>query len=189
MSKGLGHQLLRGALLLGGGLLTGAPARAQYAAPGFPMLPLHRPLPPPGPPPEDPAHLPRFWHEPNAERQLAGRNRFFELVMARAEYPEAAKPPAAQPAVAMPTGRLFVVLLVGPDGSVHQPPRISRRELEQPESAYPPAAIRALDQEAQRVLGGLHFVRSRAALDSLVVPMRFQTREAGPAPRPQPAGK
>ena len=187
MSKGLGHWLRRGAWL-GGSLLAGAPARAQYAAPGFPMLPLHRPLPPPGPPPEDPANLPRFWHERDAERQAAGRNRFFELVMARAEYPDAARPPAAQPALAMPTGRLLVVLLVRPDGSVRQPPRISRRELAQPESSYPPAAIRALDAEAQRVLGSLHFVRSRVALDSLVVPMRFQTREPGAAPSPPPAG-
>jgi hypothetical protein len=168
-----------------GGLLAGGPACAQYAAPGFPMLPLHRPLPPPGPPPEDPANLPRFWHERDAERQAVGRNRFFELVMARAEYPAAAKPPATQPTVAMPVGRLLVVLQVRADGSVRQPPRISRRELEQPESTYPPAAIRALDQEAQRVLGSLHFVRSRATLDSLVVPMRFQTREADPVPRPQ----
>jgi hypothetical protein len=60
-----------------------------------------------------------------------------------------------------------------PDGSVRQPPRITKRELARPEADYPPAAIKALDAEAQRVLGALRFVRSKSLLDSLLVPMRF----------------
>jgi hypothetical protein len=58
---------------------------------------------------------------------------------------------------------------------VRQPPRIVRRELARPEADYPPAALRALDAEALRVLGALRFVRSAAAQDSLLVPMRFIT--------------
>jgi hypothetical protein len=50
---------------------------------------------------------------------------------------------------------------------------VVRRELTLAESAYPPAAIQALDAEAQRVLGALRFVRSKSVQDSLVVPMRF----------------
>ena len=172
----MSNRILR-LVLLGGGLLAAGAARAQYAAPGFPMLPVHRPagLPEAATEPEDPANptLARFWHEADPARKATGRTKFFELVMTRAKYPEAARPPKSQPNALMPTGRLYVVLLVQRDGSVRQPPRIRRRELEQPVGDYPPASIRALDNEAQRVLGSLHFVRSRSALDSLVVPMRF----------------
>jgi hypothetical protein len=73
----------------------------------------------------------------------------------------------------MPTGRLAVRVLVRPDGSVRQPPRVVKRELMLPESSYPPAAIQALDAEAQRVLGALRFVRSKTVQDSLLVPIRF----------------
>ena len=64
-------------------------------------------------------------------------------------------------------------VLVRPDGSVRQPPHVTKRELALPESSYPPAAIAALDAEALRVLGALRFVRSKSVQDSLVVPMRF----------------
>ena len=162
--------------LLGACLLAAEAARAQsgYAAPGFPMLPLGRPQPAAADPPKlaSPV-LPRFWHETDPARQASGRDQFFEFVSAQAQYPEAARPAAGRPADLMPTGRIFVSLQVRPNGSVRQPPRIARRELAQPEAAYPPAAIRALDAEAQRVLGALRFVRSPAAQDSLVVPMRF----------------
>ena len=73
----------------------------------------------------------------------------------------------------MPTGRLLVSVLVRPDGSVRQPPRVTKRELTRPESDYTPTALQALDAEAQRVLGALRFVRSKTLQDSLVVPMRF----------------
>ena len=160
--------------LLGALLLTAGAAQAQYAAPGFPMLPHGRPLPPAAAPPRlQSAVLPRFWHETDPARQEAGRDQFFEFVSAQAQYPAAARPAADQPAALLPTGRLFVSIQVRPNGSVRQPPRITRRELPQPEAAYPPAALRALDAEAQRVLGALRFVRSPAAQDSLVVPMRF----------------
>ena len=162
--------------LLGALLLAGGAARAQdgYAAPGFPMLPHRRPRPPVVEPPKlaSPV-LPRFWHETDAERQAAGRNKFFEFVSAQAHYPAAARPAAGQPTDLMPTGRLLVSVRVRPNGSVIQPPRIARRELSRPEADYPPEALRALDAEAIRVLGALRFVRSAAAQDSLVVPMRF----------------
>lgn len=163
--------------LAGSGLLAGHAARAQtgeYAAPGFPMLPQRREPPPaPGPPKLASPVLPRFWHEPDPERQSAGRNKFFDFVSAQAKFPEAARPTAAQPNALLPTGRLLVSVQVRPDGSVRQPPRVTRRELAQPETAYTPAALRALDAEAQRVLGALRFVRSKAAQDSLLVPIRF----------------
>ncbi|MFD1470367.1 hypothetical protein ACFQ48_19220 [Hymenobacter caeli] len=165
-------------LALGGGLLlAGPPARAQtgeYAAPGFPMLPQRRAVPP------APAEarlrspvLPRFWHEADPDRQAAGRTQFFDFVSAQAKYPEAARPPKNQPAAPLPTGRLLVRVLVRPDGSVRQPPRVTRRELARPEAEYRPAALQALDAEALRVLGALRFVRSKAVEDSLVVPIRF----------------
>ncbi len=159
--------------LLGALLLAAGAAQAQYAAPGFPMLPHRRPLPPTDAPVLRSPVLPRFWHETDPTRQATGRDQFFEFVSAQAQYPEAARPAADQPNVLMPTGRIFVSIQVRPDGSVRQPPRIARRELTEPEAAYPPAAIRALDAEAQRVLGALRFVRSPATQDSLVVPMRF----------------
>ncbi|TPG63555.1 hypothetical protein [Hymenobacter nivis] len=163
-----------GLLLAGSALLAARPARAQYAAPGFPMLPQRREPPPaPGPAKLVSPVLPRFWHEPDPERQAAGRNKFFDFVSAQAKFPEAARPTAAQPNALLPTGRLLVSVQVRPDGSVRQPPRVTKRELAQPESAYPPAALRALDAEAQRVLGALRFVRSKATQDSLLVPIRF----------------
>lgn len=166
-----------GLLLLGAGLLAGRPARAQtgeYAAPGFPTLPQRREPPPaPGPPRLASPVLPRFWHEADPERQTAGRNKFFDFVSAQAKFPEGARPPKNQPAALLPTGRLLVRVLVRPDGSVRQPPRVTRRELARPDADYPPAALRALDAEAQRVLGALRFVRSKAVADSLVVPIRF----------------
>lgn len=158
---------------LGIALLTAGVAQAQYAAPGFPMLPqgwlpvakatarLQSPV------------LPRFWHEADPGKLMAGRTEFFEFVSGHAIFPEAARPTPEHPEVPLPTGRLFVRVLVRPDGSVRQPPRVTRRELALPESSYPPAAIQALDAEAQRVLGALRFVRSKSVQDSLVVPMRF----------------
>lgn len=166
-----------GLLLLGAGLLAARPARAQtgeYAAPGFPMLPQRREPPPaPGPPKLASPVLPRFWHESDPERQSAGRNKFFDFVSAQAKFPEGARPTAARPNALLPTGRWLVSVQVRPDGSVRQPPRVTKRELAQPESAYLPAALRALDAEAQRVLGALRFVRSKAVQDSLLVPIRF----------------
>ncbi len=164
-------------LLLGALLLAGGAARAQtgeYAAPGFPMLP-RRPLPAPAkePPKLVSPVLPRFWHEPDPGRQSEGRTRFFEFVSGQARFPAGARPTAARPNAPLPTGRLFVRVLVRPDGSVRQPPRVTKRELARSESDYPPAALRALDAEAQRVLGALRFVRSKALEDSLVVPIRF----------------
>lgn len=164
-------------LLLGALLLAGGAARAQtgeYAAPGFPMLP-RRPLPAPakGEPRLLSPVLPRFWHEPDPGRQSEGRTRFFEFVSGQARFPAGARPTAAQPNAPLPTGRLLVRVLVRPDGSVRQPPRVTRRELARPDADYPPAALRALDAEAQRVLGALRFVRSKATEDSLVVPIRF----------------
>ena len=162
--------------LLGALLLAAGAAQAQdgYAAPGFPMLPHRRPLPPATTPqPLRSPVLPRFWHETDPTRQATGRDQFFEFVSAQAQYPESARPAPGQPNVLMPTGRIFVSIQVRPNGSVRQPPRITRRELTEPEAAYPPAAVRALDAEAQRVLGALRFVRSPAMQDSLVVPMRF----------------
>ncbi|WP_223649755.1 hypothetical protein [Hymenobacter psoromatis] len=165
--------------LLGALLLAAGAAQAQegYAAPGFPMLPHRRPLPPAADAPvlRSPV-LPRFWHEPNPDKQLAGRTRFFDFVMAQAHFPDAARPGPGQPAALLPTGRLFVSVQVRPDGSVRQPPRVTRRELTRPTADYPPAAIQALDAEALRVLGALRFARSPAAQDSLVVPMRFITQ-------------
>ena len=154
-------------------LLMAAPARAQYAAPGFPMLP-HGRLPVVVAPArlQSPI-LPRFWHEADAGKLEAGRTAFFTFVSEHAKFPDGARPTAAQPQAPLPTGRLLVRVLVRPDGSVRQPPRVMRRELARPESDYPPSAIQALDAEAQRVLGALRFVRSRAVQDSLVVPMRF----------------
>ena len=162
--------------LLGALLLAAGAAQAQYAAPGFPMLPHRPPLPPAAAPVLRSPVLPRFWHETDPAKQLAGRTRFFDFVMAQAHFPDAARPAPGQPAALLPTGRLFVSVQVRPDGSVRQPPRITRRELTRPTPDYPPAAIQALDAEALRVLGALRFARSPAAQDSLVVPMRFITQ-------------
>ena len=166
-----------GLALMGAALLAAGAARAQtgeYAAPGFPMLPQRREAAPaPGPPKLASPVLPRFWHEPDPARQSAGRDQFFDFVSAQARFPEGARPPKDQPAALLPTGRLLVRVLVRPDGSVRQPPRVTRRELARPDADYPPAALRALDAEALRVLGALRFVRSKALADSLVVPIRF----------------
>lgn len=162
-------------LLLVGGILASGAAHAQtgeYAAPGFPMLQQRREKPVAPPRLASPV-LPRFWHETDATKQAAGRSQFFEFVMQQAHYPDAARPPKEHPEALLPTGRLLVSVRIRPDGSVRQPPRISKRELARPESDYTPAAIKALDMEAQRVLGALRFVRSKSLVDSLVVPMRF----------------
>ena len=161
-------------LILGGcALLMAGPARAQYAAPGFPMLPQGR-LPVVAAPArlQSPI-LPRFWHEADPGKLASGRTEFFAFVSEHAKFPDGARPTPAHPKAPLPTGRLFVRVLVRPDGSVRQPPRVTRRELALPESAYAPSAIQALDAEAQRVLGALRFVRSKSVQDSLVVPMRF----------------
>ncbi|MFC6223193.1 hypothetical protein ACFP2F_08060 [Hymenobacter artigasi] len=159
--------------LLGSALLAAGTAHAQYAAPGFPMLPQGRlPVAKVAAKLQSPI-LPRFWHEADPAKLVAGRTEFFAFVSEHAKFPDGAKPTAAQPKAPLPTGRLLVRVLVRPDGSVRQPPRVMRRELALPESAYLPSAIQALDAEAQRVLGALRFVRSKSVQDSLVVPMRF----------------
>jgi hypothetical protein len=158
-------------LVLAGGIMASGVAQAQYSAPGFPMLPQHR-LPPEPEPAPDPTALPRFWHETNPAKKEAGRNQFFEFVMAKAEYPAAARPPKGHPEIPMPTGRLVISVLVRSDGSVRQP-RVAKRELALPEASYTAASIQALDAEALRVLATLHFVRSKVPVDSLLVPMRF----------------
>ena len=162
--------------LLGALLLAAGAARAQYAAPGFPMLPHRRPLPPADAPVLRSPVLPRFWHETNPDKQLAGRTRFFDFVMAQAHFPDAARPAPDQPAALLPTGRLYVSIQVRPNGSVRQPPRVLRRELARPPTHYPPPPHQAHDNQALRVLGALRFARSPAAQDSLVVPMRFITQ-------------
>ena len=164
-----------GLVWLGSVLLLAAPAaRAQYAAPGFPMLPQGRlPVVAAAPARLRSPILPRFWHEADPAKLATGRLEFFAFVSKNAKFPDGARPTPAQPGAPVPTGRLLVRVLVRADGSVRQPPRITRRELALPESAYPPAVIRALDAEAQRVLGALRFVRSKATQDSLVVPIRF----------------
>jgi len=164
--------------LLGAGLLAGSAAHAQqgYAAPGFPMLSHRRSLPPTaGPRPLASPVLPRFWHEPDPTRQAEGRDKFFRFVSDQATYPAAARPAPDRPQDLLPTGRILVSVRIRANGSVRQPPRIVRRELARPEADYPPAALRALDAEALRVLGALRFVRAPAALDSLLVPLRFIT--------------
>ena len=154
-------------------LLVAETAHAQYAAPGFPMLPQGRlPVAKVVAKLQSPI-LPRFWHEADPGKLSAGRTQFFEFVSEHAKFPDAARPTPDHPEAPLPTGRLFVRVLVRPDGSVRQPPRVTKRELALPESSYPPAAIQALDAEAQRVLGALRFVRSKSVQDSLVVPMRF----------------
>jgi hypothetical protein len=158
---------------LGSALLLVLPARAQYAAPGFPMLPQGRLPVAKAPAKLQSPVLPRFWHEADPAKLAAGRTQFFEFVSANSTFPVGARPTPDQPDVSMPTGRFLVRVLVRPDGSVRQPPRIVRRELALSESSYPPAAIKALDVEAQRVLGALRFVRSKATQDSLLVPIRF----------------
>lgn len=163
-----------GLIWLGGALLATSPARAQYAAPGFPMLPQGRLQPVVKAPAKlQSPILPRFWHEADPGKLAAGRTEFFTFVSEHARFPDGAKPTAAQPKAPLPTGRLLVRVLVRPDGSVRQPPHVLRRELSLPESAYLPSAIQALDAEALRVLGALRFVRSKSVQDSLVVPMRF----------------
>jgi hypothetical protein len=158
---------------MGSALLLARTAHAQYAAPGFPMLPQGRlPVAKAVARLQSPI-LPRFWHEADPGKLAAGRTQFFEFVSDHAKFPDAARPTPEHPEVPLPTGRLFVRVLVRPDGSVRQPPRVTRRELALPESSYPPAAVAALDAEAQRVLGALRFVRSKSVQDSLVVPMRF----------------
>jgi len=165
--------------LLGALLLAAASVHAQagYSAPGFPMLPHRRPLPPAGPvvPKLASPVLPRFWHETDPARQASGRDQFFQFVSEQAHYPPGARPAPDRPQELLPTGRLLVSVRVRANGSVRQPPRIVRRELARPEADYPPAALRALDAEALRVLSALRFVRSAAAQDSLLVPMRFIT--------------
>ena len=165
--------------LLGALLLAAMSAHAQegYAAPGFPMLPHRRPQPPAGPAAPRLASpvLPRFWHETDPARQASGRDEFFKFVSEQATYPAPARPAPDRPQDLLPTGRLLVSVRVRANGSVRQPPRIVRRELARPETDYPPAAVRALDAEAIRVLSALRFVRSAAAQDSLLVPMRFIT--------------
>lgn len=166
-------------VLLGACLLASYAARAQqgYAAPGFPMLPHRRPQPPaePAVPRLASPVLPRFWDETDPGRQADGRDQFFKFVSEQAHYPEAARPAPSRPQDLLPTGRILVSVRVRANGSVRQPPRIVRRELARPEADYPPAALRALDAEALRVLGALRFVRSAAPQDSLLVPMRFIT--------------
>lgn len=162
-----------GLVWLGSALWLATPAQAQYAAPGFPMLPQGRLPVAPAPARLQSPVLPRFWHEADPAKLAAGRTKFFEFVSANSTFPEGARPTPGHPEIPMPTGRLVVRVLVRPDGSVRQPPRVAKRELALPESSYPPAAIRALDAEAQRVLGALRFVRSRATQDSLLVPIRF----------------
>ena len=158
---------------LGSALLAAGTAHAQYAAPGFPMLPQGRLLVAKAVVRLQSPILPRFWHEADPGKLAAGRTQFFEFVSKYAIFPDGARPTPAHPDAALPTGRLFVRVLVRADGSVRQPPRVTRRELALPESSYPPAVIQALDAEAQRVLGALRFVRSKSVQDSLVVPMRF----------------
>jgi hypothetical protein len=162
-----------GLVWFGSALLLAAPACAQYAAPGFPMLPPGRLPVAKAPAKLQSPVLPRFWHEADASKQAAGRTQFFEFVSAHAKFPDGARPAPEHPETPLPTGRLMVRVLVRPDGSVRQPPLVTKRELALPESSYPAAAIRALDAEAQRVLGALRFVRSKATQDSLVVPIRF----------------
>ena len=160
-------------VFMGSALLVAGTAHAQYAAPGFPMLPQGRlPVAKAVTKLQSPI-LPRFWYEADPGKLAAGRTQFFEFVSKHATFPDAARPTPKYPEAPLPTGRLFVRVLVRPDGSVRQPPRITRRELALPESSYPAAAIQALDAEAQRVLGALRFVRSKSMQDSLVVPMRF----------------
>ena len=144
-----------------------------YAAPGFPMLQQRHAKAALVPAKLASPVLPRFWHETDAGKKASGRSQFFEFVMQQAHYPDAARPTKDQPNALMPTGRLLVSVQVRPDGSVRQPPRIAKRELARPESDHLPASIKALDAEAQRVLGALRFVRSKTLVDSLVVPMRF----------------
>jgi hypothetical protein len=164
--------------LLGAMLLAAEATRAQqgYSAPGFPMLPVRRPLPPAEvvPPLASPV-LARFWHENDPGRQATGRDQFFKFVSEQAHYPPAARPAPDRPNDLLPTGRILVSVQVRANGSVHQPPRIVRRELARPEADYPPAALRALDTEALRVLSALRFARSKSVQDSLLVPMRFIT--------------
>ena len=158
---------------LGSALLVAGTVHAQYAAPGFPMLPQNRlPVARAAAKLQSPI-LPRFWHEADPGKLATGRTEFFGFVSEHARFPDAARPTPAHPEAPLPTGRLYVRVLVRPDGSVRQPPRVTRRELALPESDYLPAAIQALDAEAQRVLGALRFVRSKALQDSLVVPIRF----------------
>ena len=162
---------------LGGALLAAGTAQAQYSAPGFPMLPQGRPQPAAKVVPRLlSAVLPRFWHETDVSKHSAGRTKFFEFVSAQAKFPDGARPGPGQPEALLPTGLWLVRVLVRPDGYVRQPPLVTRRELPRPESSYPPAALRALDAEAQRVLGALRFVRSKTLVDTLVVPMRFLTQ-------------
>jgi hypothetical protein len=162
-----------GLVWLGSVLLAAPATHAQYAAPGFPMLPQARLPVAKAPARLQSPILPRFWHEADPARLAAGRTRFFEFVSANSTFPEGARPSPGHPEGPMPTGRLAVRVLVRPDGSVRQPPRVVKRELMLPESSYPPAAIQALDAEAQRVLGALRFVRSKTVQDSLLVPIRF----------------
>jgi hypothetical protein len=162
-----------GVLLWGCALLAARSARAQYAAPGFPMLPQARLVVVKAPVKLQSPILPRFWHEADPGKVAAGRTAFFEFVSQHSIFPEGARPSPDHPEMPMPTGRLVVRVLVRPDGSVRQPPLVIKRELALAESSYSAAAIRALDAEAQRVLGALRFVRSRATQDSLVVPIRF----------------
>ncbi|MEJ7663493.1 MAG: hypothetical protein WKG07_30070 [Hymenobacter sp.] len=58
-------------------------------------------------------------------------------MMAQAHFPDAARPAPGQPAALLPTGRLYVSVQVRPNGSVRQPPRITRRELARPTADYP----------------------------------------------------
>ena len=162
-----------GLIWLGSVLLAVGPARAQYAAPGFPMLPQSRLPVAKAPTKLQSPVLPRFWHEADANKLLVGRNQFFGFVSEQMAFPVAARPDPANPTALTPTGRLLVRVLVRPDGSVRQPPVVIKRELARPEGDYTPTAIRALDAEALRVLGALRFVRSRTLQDSLIVPLRF----------------
>ena len=84
-------------MLWGCALLAAGPVRAQYAAPGFPMLPQGR-LPVVVVPAklQSPV-LPRFWHEADPAKLAAGRSQFFEFVSEHAKFPDGARPTARPP--------------------------------------------------------------------------------------------
>jgi hypothetical protein len=75
---------------LGSALLAAGSVRAQYAAPGFPML-LQGRLPVAKAPAklQSPV-LPRFWHDADPARLAAGRTQFFEFASKHSAFPEGA---------------------------------------------------------------------------------------------------
>gem|GEM_PF-1326672 len=158
-------------LFLAGTLQAQKSTDAVYTSPGSPLIVNRRVIDSYNSSSSRPSSVvvPRFWRNPDSLARAEDAAKFKQLLAGRTRFHQIAFPQTIHDTDF--SVHLVTRVVINEDGTL-QAPVVLEKKLPLPETNYPPEMIRALEQEAKRVVSTLRFTAA-ASPDVMLVPLSF----------------